>query len=124
MDLSAWPMNSQTVEFPIPPDIAEQHARMVEVALISGDPAKAHAAVDRAFQSAREQAEIYITNDSYIDELRITSRMVTILNGHGIQTVGQLIQYTAEGLQKMAQLRGYSVGLIQYELGKHGFQLA
>lgn len=102
------------------PDIAAQHARMVECAIVSGEPAKAHAAIDRAFSVIGEIDQL--TLDSRLDTV-ISLRIASILEAAGVETIGQLISHSRDELAKINQIRYRSVDLVEIAIARHGFRL-
>ena len=101
-------------------ELAEQHGRMVECAIKSGEEAKAHAAVARAFALLRQKNQV-MTSDPLVRIL--PSRISSILGANGIETIGDLIQHSRESLAAFNQIRYRSVDLIEQELQKHGLRL-
>lgn len=102
-------------------EVAFQHSRMVECAIRTQEKAKAHAAVDRAFASLSERSRSLGADDLLTHIL--TPRMVTILAGAGILTVGNLCEHSRDSLAQVHQIRYRSVSLIEDALAKHGFSL-
>lgn len=107
----------------VPPEIAEQHARMAELAMLAGERDRALAAINRAFETAKEVSGEFLTETSPLAGM-LSVRIVTILDGNGIRTVGDLIKYSPEELARVQQIRWKSVAIIQRQLEKHGFALA
>lgn len=102
--------------------IAEQHGRMVEVAIRSQEQAKAHAAVDRAFKILRERAEDCLRDTD--DVRRIASdRLTTILNAAGVFTIGQLRSHSREELITIPQIRYRSAEILDQALSRYGLSL-
>jgi hypothetical protein len=101
-------------------EIAQQHSRMVECAIVSGEPAKAHAAVDAAFVAVR--AVNAISLDSPLESILI-GRISTILRGGGIHTVKDLLHHTRDSLKQIQQIRYKSIDLIEEKLANHGLSL-
>jgi DNA-directed RNA polymerase alpha subunit len=102
--------------------IAEQHGRMVECAVISGEPAKAHAAVDRAFQMRTEAIGGRL---EMVDDIRevASERIATILRAGGVHTIGDLCSHTRSTLVQIHQIRYRSADILDRELSKHGLGL-
>lgn len=105
----------------IPDDIATQHARMVEVALLRGEYERALRAVDRAFEVAR-QADAGIGLESPVSDI-CSIKVTNCLESVGIETIGDLIQCSAQELLMVANIRNKSVDNLQFELGKLGLEL-
>ena len=105
------------------PHIAERHGRMVACAMLSGEKAKAIAAVERGFQMLAELKTDRLTYDDDIC-LVVRDRMATILNGGGIFTIGDLCSHSRDSLVQIHQIRYRSVDIIERELQRRGLSLA
>lgn len=105
-----------------PPAIAAQHAAMVECAILSNEIDKAHAAVDRAFAMMAAHATDRLSWDDDLS-LILGNRIVTILNGDGIKTIGDLCVHSRNSLAQIHQIRFRSIDLIERALQRHGFAL-
>ena len=103
-------------------DAVEQHVRMVECCLLSDEPAKAHAAVDRAFSAMREARGRSITVHDAVGDL-VHPRIAGMLDSQGIYTVGDLIEKTREELKRFPQMKYRSIDLIEDALKAAGFEL-
>ena len=112
--------SSYMSKLPIPQEIAMHHARMVEVALMRGEQDRAIRAVDRAFEVAREEQIVDL--ESPITKV-CSHKTVGIFEALNINTVGDLIQCSAQELIMVANLRKKTVDNIQFELAKLGFEL-
>ena len=106
-----------------PPSIAERHGRMVECAILSDEPAKAHAAVDRAFEMLAELRRDRLTYDDDL-ELVLSPRMAAILQGGGVYTIGDLCSHSRDSLVQIHQIRYRSVDIIEQSLAKKGLALS
>ena len=107
-------------KLPIPQEIAMHHARMVEVALMRGEQDRAIRAVDRAFEVAREEQIVDL--ESPITKV-CSHKTVGILESLNINTIGDLVQCSAQELIMVANLRKKTVDNIQFELAKFGYDL-
>lgn len=105
----------------VPREIAIHHARMVMEAMIRGEPTKAHAAVDRAFEVAKQELE-KVTSKTHVAEI-LSVRVANSLEAAGIFTVGDLSRQTREQLAHIYQLKWKSIDVIERQLGRHGFRL-
>ena len=112
----------ESVDLSHPDAIAEYHARAVECAIKTSEPAKAHGAVDRAFALLQEVAKTKLTYDDSI-EVILSPRIASILLATGIETIGDLCTYSREALSRISQIRFKSIDVIEESLRKHGFEL-
>jgi len=103
--------------------IAEQHGRMVEVAIMDGQKAKAHAAVDRAFEAIAQADIDRITPSSNLSAI-LKTRITTVLASRGISTVGQLCRRTREDLLQLDMIHHKSIDLIERQLAVYGLELS
>lgn len=94
---------------------------MVEMCLRSRERDKALAAVHKAF----DDLEMLDSKLSPKDPLSLIlrPRIVTILAGNGITTVGELCQHSRDTLATIHQIRYLSIDLIEGSLEEHGFKL-
>jgi DNA-directed RNA polymerase alpha subunit len=124
-DFEKIPLNELTVSAKkaIPIEIAERYGRMAIVAMVCyGNRERAIHCIDRAFELATAERQKKITLDSPISQ--ITSvRITTILDGHRIKTVGDLVTCTPERLCDMANIQKRLVEQLQESLKKHGFEM-
>jgi DNA-directed RNA polymerase alpha subunit len=116
MSNSKW---CETIE-PTLLDIAMQHSRMVEVAICSGEAAKAHAAIDSAFVAIKSLNQLSL--DSPLEVL-LPGRIATILRGGGIANVADLLHHTRDSIKVIHQIRYKSIDLIEQKLAMHGLGL-
>ncbi|WDQ16389.1 hypothetical protein [Rhodopirellula sp. P2] len=102
--------------------IAEMHARMAECAIISGEPAKAHAAIERCFVSLAEAANERLTYADAVVSLD-GGRTATLLHRAGIHTIGDLCGLTFDEVREI-QLIGKGIAKrLQDALAGHGLHL-
>lgn len=104
-------------------EIADQHACMVATAIRTGEPAKAHAAVDRAFEAIAEGQRDRVTLDCHISRIAGV-RMTTVLTSANYHTVGDLVTSTPQQLNRAAGIRWKSVDILQRSLARHGFKMS
>lgn len=102
-------------------ELARQHGRMLEVAVLKREHARAMAVVDRAFAELAELDKPVRRDDPLTVILSI--RIANILAGNGIQTIGQLCEYTRDSLASVNQIRYRSIDVIERSLRQHGFRL-
>lgn len=102
--------------------ILEQHARMSECAIISGEPAKAHAAVERCFATLDEVANARLSDD---DEIRViaSQRVTTIFANAGIETIGDLRELSFDEVAAIPQSGPSTAKQLQDTLASHGMHL-
>lgn len=101
-------------------EVAGQHLRMVECAIISDEPAKAHAAVDRAFSACKRTDQV---DECTRLEVILSARIASILLAGGIGTVGDVCQHTRDTLVAVHQIRYRSIDLIEQALWRYGYRL-
>lgn len=101
--------------------VAEQHSRMVYINIENRKYDRAIAAVDRAFSELARMSDPLRSSDPL--SMILSIRIATILEGSGINTVGDLCGYSRDSLAKIHQIRYKSVDLIERALQKHGFRL-
>lgn len=102
--------------------ILEQHARMSECAIISGEPAKAHAAIERAFATLDEVANDRLSDS---DEIRVitSQRVTTVLANAGIETIGDLRSLSFDELAGIQHSGPGTAKQLQNTLASHGMHL-
>jgi DNA-directed RNA polymerase alpha subunit len=101
-------------------DIAEQHGRMVELAILVGDRARALSLVERAFESL---ARPHSLDPSTPVAAVLNQRIATILMAGGVRTVADLVSHTRHTLAEIHQIRYRSIDIIEEQLAKHGHML-
>jgi len=100
--------------------IAQQHAKMLEVAIYRGNKAKAMAVVERAFQVLGDA----VTYDpaTRLDAI-LPPRISGILECSRITTIGQLCGLSRKELARLPQVRFSTVDKIEYDLAEIGLSL-
>jgi DNA-directed RNA polymerase alpha subunit len=101
-------------------EIASQHGRMVEIAILRGNRDMAIDIVKEAFRKLDEVDKV--TEDTATVVI-LGNRIATILAGGGVNTVGDLVSHTRDTLVQIHGLRYRSVDLISEALAKHGLKL-
>ena len=89
---------------------------------MSGNPARAHAAVDRAFAAIHEAQHQPIANDSHVGAV-FSVRIATRLTDLGINTIAELCTFTRASLMAGWHIDHRIVDLIEQGLHSHGFAL-
>jgi len=101
-------------------EIATQHARMIELAIMAGERDRAIGIVGLAFDALVENC---ITTESSVADL-VGERVASILDaGAKIKTVGQLCRWTAEELLTVRGIDYPSVRRIVDRLQKNNLSL-
>lgn len=101
-------------------ELAATHSRMVELSILSRQPDRAYAAIDRAFDL---MAESYRPPPDSPLEAILSLRIAAILASAGLTTIADLQKETRDSLVRINQIRYRSVDLIERELHRHGYQL-
>lgn len=101
--------------------IGEDARNAVIEALQRRDWQAARNAVDEAFERLGDQ-EDGVTADSSVTEVA-NGRIAKMLSSGGVETIGQLCEFSFYGLAQTFQLRRKSVAVIQDRLLEHGFSL-
>ena len=107
----------------IPSKIVGQHVRMIEVALSHGNRAMAIRAVNRAFETAAEEA-ITLTGSDSVALILNTKTTNALSDWCDVQKISELIQMTPDQLVMIDNFSWRTVEIIQEALAKHGFELA
>lgn len=115
-------MNSRSQNIVVPDILASQHAQMAEMAMLKGEKAKAHRAIDRAFELARNSPPKTVTLDSPVSAV-VNERMCGALEKKRVRTVGDLVTCTREFLMCINNVGMRSVEMVENNLAKHGFSL-
>jgi DNA-directed RNA polymerase alpha subunit len=102
--------------------VIEQHARMAECAIITGEPAKAHAAIDRAFGAMAEAESYQLADDDGIDMIA-SQRVTTILENAGVRTIGDLCRLTLDEVAGIRQSGPTIARKLQETLASQGLHL-
>lgn len=105
---------------PLAEDAQHRVMAMVEMAIRRGNPAEAHAAIDRAF-TARDSGRIDLGGS--LHQLGLPSRTVTLIEKHGVRTVLELSGYTAEELRTLPQIGDKTIEEIEAGLEAVGLHL-
>jgi hypothetical protein len=105
-------------------EIAQQHARMIEVAILRNNRDKAMAIVDRAFQTVASEVS-HIKLDAIPTPIGqvIYGKPLTLLSSAGIDTVEQLCGMTVDDLMEIPQVKEYRVRQISEQLRHFGLRL-
>lgn len=101
-------------------EIASQHGRMVEIAILHGDKYRAWDVVFRAFDLL-EKREV-VTASSLVGVI-IEDRLTTILEKNGIETIGQLCTTPRQKLMDIPQINERSLEAINQSIRPHGWSL-
>jgi len=102
-------------------EIAEQHARMVYLAILKLEPDRAYAAVDAGIEKLVERNRpVKLTDD--ISRV-VQPRLIMLLRASGVRTVGDLCAHSRTELQEMHRVTFKSLDIIERQLDKHGLGL-
>lgn len=101
-------------------EIAQQHANMVELAIMQGDIERARRSVEQAFEKLEEH--VILTPATELDAI-LPHRIAALLAVGRVFTLGQLCQYTAESLKDCYFIDAKTVLVIQEKLAKYGWTL-
>lgn len=107
----------------IPQDIAEQHSRMVYLAMRKGNHERCVNIVFQAFQLAAERDQRVITNNSPIAQL-VGPPLSSLLEEGGVLTIGDLVNHTPQDLNEFRHVSWRRISIIQELLANHGKCLA
>ena len=100
-------------------EIAQQHGRMLEVAIMHGNRAQAIAIVDRAFG-------MLVAGDIDMEAPLATilsERNATILNRGGVATIGQLCECSRRDLLAIRNVSWRTLKKIILEMDRQGLRL-
>lgn len=106
----------------LPVDIAEQHGRMVSIALACyGNREMAYRAIDRAFEMWEQEQEPITLETSVGNLFKI--RMTNSLEKGGVGTVKELLTFSVDELMRIANISHTTAVAIDNVLQKHGLGL-
>ena len=108
--------------FPIPERLASEQSRKVEIAMRNGDSEACVAAIENAFEMARERAGA-ITKETHVQEA-FSERIAQVLEKVGASTVGDVILLTPERLEVQPNCASGTIQKIQQTLVEAGFSLS
>lgn len=112
-------LNRTRLNHPHLADIAEQHGRMVEVAILAGNRERALHIIDRAFASLDQNC---IGMDSDIASI-LGERIACILDKARIRTIGDLTGKTRNELLAIRHVGWKTLRKIIYAIQSHGYDL-
>jgi hypothetical protein len=112
-------LNCKRLNHPHLADIAEQHGKMIEVAILAGDRQRAMQIVDRAFDSLDHNCIGY---DSCVSAI-LGERIAAILAVSRIRTIADLTKRTRADLLSIRQISWDTLRKIISAMHTHGYEL-
>lgn len=107
--------------FPCPPIVAYHYGRAVEISLREGDRCRAHAAVDQAFDSAKDFGPM--PDEVGLSDVIQSERFVRELAAGKIDTVGQLCRLRSYDLRDKFGFSDQAIDQIRSQLEEVGRKL-
>lgn len=102
-------------------EIAEQHGRMVTIALAKGNRRMAYEAIERAFRVAEcESAPVSEESSLYTV---LSERLANKLAKSGVITIGDVLKVTPLGLAKISKINIRTALFVENVVKEHGFGL-